>query len=85
MLQFLESASNAGNAGAAQSGGMLGTIIMMLGLLGVFYFLMVTQSGLWDLSSPTRDLTWDTAVKCRVLITGPPGNSLQFCYFFFKD
>ena len=41
-----------------------------------FVFLMVTQSGLQDLSSPSRDLTWDTAVKCRVLITGPPGNFL---------
>ncbi len=41
MLQFLESASDAGNAAAAGGGGMLGTIIMMLGLLGVFYFLMI--------------------------------------------
>ena len=59
------------------------TLSCQCNCVGVFYFLMVTQSGLWDLSSPTRDLTWDTAVKCRVLITGPPGNSLQFCYFFF--
>ena len=41
MLQFLESAADAGQNGAAAGGGMLGTIIMMLGLLGVFYFLMI--------------------------------------------
>ena len=37
MLQFLESAS----ATPAQGGRMLGCIIMMLGLLVVFYFLMI--------------------------------------------
>lgn len=41
MLQFLESATDAGQNGAAAGGGMLGTIVMMLGLLGVFYFLMI--------------------------------------------
>ena len=41
MLQFLETAADAGQNGAAAGGGMLGTIIMMLGLLGVFYFLMI--------------------------------------------
>ena len=37
MLQFLESASDT----TTQSGGMLGSIIMMVALLGVFYFLMI--------------------------------------------
>ncbi len=37
MLQFLENAVNE----APQSGGMLGSILMMVALLGVFYFLMI--------------------------------------------
>ena len=46
----------------------------------LFYFILAVPCGLWDLSVPTRDRTWTTAVKAPCLdhwITrGFPGESL---------
>ena len=39
-----------------------------------FFLFLAAPGGLWDLSSLTRDRTYDW--KCGILTTGVPGNSL---------
>ena len=48
---------------------------------------LAAPHGLWNLSSPTRDLNPWLAVKAwnhEVLTTGPSRNSLEFCIFIIN-
>ena len=47
--------------------------------LWLFFFFLATLYDLQDLSSPTRG--WTHSLKCGVLTTGMPGNSLLFVGF----
>ena len=47
-----------------------------------FFFFLATPCGIWDLSSLSRAQTHAPCSGGTVLITGPPGKSLNF--FFFK-
>ena len=49
----------------------------------LFYVFVFWLQGMWDLNSLTRDQPRTSALKGKVLTTGPPGKSLDIFSFFF--